>query len=350
MRVSTGGRISGKTHLRPYNTTFKRDRRDMVPYYAGAVRSKRARSSAMQPYKRVPNQPRARYSKTRKMTYNVPKSGAGSTFSKVTFGSKRPPRAFLDLYKINQEYTYEDISSTRQTSAFGKQAVYLSTLLDFSEINLLWGTIPNIPTSTLWQTGKFILQNMSSKLTFTNQDLATCYVSIYSIIPRFHIPSGNNPIALWDKGLEDQTLVPATNTQYLDAYSKPFASQQFCLFYKVDKVTTFELQQGQSHCHESYYNLHKEVHGQISNTFSVQRDISKMNMMVISGTPINDLTTKSLVSTSSCAVDIVEHVTINYTYAAAQRRIRTYTNTLGTITTAELASIGAGLVVTEDEA
>lgn len=350
MRVATGGRISSKTSLNPYVAAYKKERRDMTPYYAGAVRTRRTRGSAMQPYKRVPNQPRARYSRTRKMTYNVSKSAAGSTFSRLVFGSKRVPKALYSLYKNNQEYIDENIISKRVSSIFGKQTVTISALNDQSQLTAMILTIPGLSTPTLSQTGKFILQNVRSKMTFTNQDLATAYVQVYSLVPRFHVPAGNNPLIKWDVGLENQSLVPATNDQYQDPYAAPFASQDFCLFYKVDKITTFELGQGQSHCHDTTYHINKEVYGQLINTFGSLRDITKFNMVVVSGTPINDNTNKSLVSTSSCAVDIVEHIVKEYTYAAAQRKVRFYTNSLSTITTAEIVSIGAGLVVNEDEA
>lgn len=351
MRVATGGRISGKTHLRPYSAAYKQERRVMAPYYASSVRARRTKSAAMQPYKRVANRPAVRYSRTRKMTYNVPKSGAGSTFSKLTFGSSRVPKHLYSLIKNNQSYIYEYLLSRREVSAFGKQSVHTSTLNDQASIQQMFVTIPQLPAIGQYQTGKFILQTVTSKMTFTNQDLATSYVQIYSIVPRFHIqPGAFDPISCWDRGLEQQQVIISANDQYRDVYAKPFSSHNFTLYYKVDKVTTFELQQGQSHCHETTYNINREVYGELVNSHASLRDITKINMIVIAGTPINDLTTKTNVSSSSCAVDIVEFIKKEYTYAASQRVIRTYSNVLPAIATAEIASIGAGVVVAEDEA
>lgn len=360
-KQATGGRISaGEMYFRN-NQPYNRDRAmaraytSLAPYKRapsrGTMEARRLQAIARGRPRRVPNQPRMRRMRRKKLYYNARPSAAGSTFTKLVFGNPRPSKAFAILYKQNQEYLYEYLQSRREISAFGKQNVHLITYNDQASVQQLFATIPQIASSpTIYQTGKFIFQSMTSKMTFTNQDLASSYVTIYSVIPRFHVPTGSSPLALWDKGLEDQQLIPGANDDYRDAYAKPFASQNFCLYYKIEKVTTFELQQGQSHCHETTWHMNKEVHGQISAAFSSMRDITKYNLIAISGTPINDLTTKTLVSTSSCAIDIVERISKKYTYAANQRTLRTYVNTLSAISTAEIASIGAGIVVAEDEA
>lgn len=360
-KQETGGRISGGEMYHRNNQPYNRERAmaraytSLTPYKRAPVRgtmeARRLQAIARGRPRRAPNQPRMRRIKKKKLYYNARPSAAGSTFTRLVFGNPRPPKAYSILYKQNQEYLYEYLQSRREVSAFGKQNVHLLTYNDQNSLFQMFATIPAIGASpTIYQTGKFIIQSMTSKRTFTNQDLATAYVTIYSVIPRFHVPAGSNPEALWDKGLEDQQLVPGVNDNYRDAYAKPFASQNFCLYYKVEKVTTFELQQGQSHCHETTWHINKEVHGQLAQAFSSLRDITKFELTVISGTPINDLTTKTSVSTSSCAVDIVEKISKKYTYAASQRTIRTYVNTLPAIATAEIASIGAGIVVAEDEA
>lgn len=360
-KQATGGRITGG-EMYFNRAQYYNPNRDMAktysqikPYrrspYRGTLEVRRLQAVAQGRPRRVPNMPRTRRMLRKKLYRNVRPSAAGATFTKLVFGNPRPPKAYAILYKQNQEYLYEYLQSRREVSAFGKQNVHLITYNDQLAFQQLFATIPAIGSSpTIYQTGKFIFQSMTSKMTFTNQDLATAYVTIYSAVPRFHIPGGSNPLTLWDKGLEDQQLVPGANDDYRDAYAKPFASQHFCLYYKIEKVTVFELQQGQSHCHETTWHINKEVHGQLVAGFQSLRDLTKFNLIAVSGTPINDLTTKTNVSTSSCAVDIVERISKKYTYAASQRVLRTYVNSLPAIATAEIASIGAGVVVAEDEA
>lgn len=279
-----------------------------------------------------------------------PTTGAGSTNSYSTFGSRRVPKYLYNLYKQNQHYEYQFLTSNRPVAAFGKQAITTKLYGAPNQLNLIEATLPD-PGQGNITTNKYYMKNYKSTLTFTNVDLATAYVTMYEITPRFHIlDSANGPTNAWDAGFEEQKTGGLSNDDYTDVYSSPFDSQRFCLFYKVNKVTKFELAQGQSHCHKATYHVNRPVHDQIQNSFTIYSGIYKANMIVISGTPINDQTTRANVSTSSVAVDIVEYVTYEYTFASNLRTIRSYQNTLDPITTAELVSIGAGLVVAEDEA
>lgn len=330
---------------------YKRNPRQLTTYKPKAVafqrNTRRGVPFVMSPYPRRPY----RALKTRRITWNVGTNSGGSTSTKLVFGKKRPPRRLADLYKDNQNYIFDEIYSNRYNAAFGKQSVNLAFHNTRPGIDAMFNTIPQLTSATLVATGKMFYEKMEIKTTFTNQDLATAYVTLYEITPRFHIPSGTyNPFELWDYGLELQSPTGASNDHYRDAYAKPFESEIFCLYYKVEKVVNFELQQGQSHCHEVTHYIHKAIHGGITLGFQGYRDITKYCLRVISGTPLNDLNNKALVSTSSIAVDIVEKVVKHYTYAASQRVLRTYSNTLGAITTAELVSIGAGTVQLEDEA
>lgn len=324
---------------------------------------KRATSRAVAPYKNgalarspygMPRRviyPRRVYRPTKRLTYSVPKSGAGSTTSKSVFGSPRVPKALYSLYKNNQNYQRQILRSQRMASTFGKQSVVEVLYGHATDLGPMFVTIPQTPSLATDQSGKFYLKNYTSKMTFTNQDLATCYLAMYELEPRFHVAIPRLfPISQWDIGFEKQTTSGVANDDYRDAYASPFESQGFCLYYKVNKVTKIELGQGQSHCHMATHNINKAVHGQILAEHSLMRGLSKINMIVISGTPINDIANKNLVSTSSCAVDMVEYLTYEYTFAPAQKTIRYYANTLGIVSNAEVNSIGAGIVVAEDEA
>lgn len=283
----------------------------------------------------------------------VRRSATGSTMTSSTFGSKRLTKELYSLYKNNQDYERQVLMSRRQTAAFGKQSVVDQFYNFQGELEAMFATVPQITTPIQRLSGKFYLKNTRVKQTYTNQDLATAYLTIYELTPRFHISTPaltNTPTNLWDEGFEDQLLTPTANDDYRDVYASPFDSQAFTLYYKVDKVTKVELGQGQSHCHTTTYHINKPVYGQILSNYNLLRGIAKCNMLVVSGTPLNDLNVKSNVSTSSVAVDVVTYYTTEYTYAASQRKLRTYTNTLGVINTAELVSVGAGLVTPEDEA
>jgi len=82
-------------------------------------------------------------------------------------------------------------------------------------------------------------------------------------------------------------------------YETPFKSRLFCLYYKVKKIIKIELSPGQSHKHKATYHINKRVDGAVLRTYDILRDVTKFQMYVVSGTPINDATDTTLVSTST---------------------------------------------------
>ena len=101
-----------------------------------------------------------------------------------------------------------------------------------------------------------------------------------------------------------------------DPYEKPFRSRTFLSFYKVEKIIRFELAPGESHKHSSTYNINKMIHGSLVEAFGYVKDYSTFQMYVVSGTPINDTTNTSLVSTSTITVDIVHNAQYSVTKPA----------------------------------
>jgi len=144
------------------------------------------------------------------------------------------------------------------------------------------------------------------------------------------------PTTLWKQGIEDMyggTVNPQTGV-----YNVPFESPMFVHFYKVNKIIKFALGSGQSHEHVSTYHHNKKLFGAIPGVYEIVHGMTNMQMIVVSGTPINDSTNKALVSTSTCALAIVRRSTRNFTYAPQNRARYQYTETLGTITSANVVT------------
>lgn len=328
--------------IMPYPITYKKTVKPKVAYQTSkAVVKAKPRTVTKTRRKRIERTP------YRPMTVRRPKkvrlvshvtAGTGSTFSRYTTGTTRKTRAIYDLFKQNEEYVQSYIQSFRLTAAYGQQAV---KELPFNN-NVTWTTLAgNLPTGlgTINNVAKIIFGDTMSRTTFTNQDIATCYVRIYEIEPRFHMQTINAPVNAWNTGLQDQTQTAAT---YQDVYELPFSSEKFTLFHNVKKIFQFELQQGQSHSHQSMYHINKGVHGQIVNAYQLIRDVTKYQMFVVSGTPLNDSTTLTNVSTSSIAIDIVNSYKTSYTFAASTNNRKFHSNILPAITIGETISIGAG--------
>jgi len=185
---------------------------------------------------------------------------------------------------------------------------------------------------------RIILWDVKSNNNITNSEYTTSYVSIYEIEPRFHmtLESTFGPTTLWKQGIEDMyggTVNPQTGV-----YNVPFESPMFVHFYKVNKIIKFALGSGQSHEHVSTYHHNKKLFGAIPGVYEIVHGMTNMQMIVVSGTPINDSTNKALVSTSTCALAIVRRSTRNFTYAPQNRARYQYTETLGTISSANVVT------------
>jgi len=73
-------------------------------------------------------------------------------------------------------------------------------------------------------------------------------------------------------------------------------------------------------------------------TYDILRDVTKFQMYVVSGTPINDATDTTLVSTSTIAMDVVNRLSYKYIRDVVIRDSYVSTTALGQITTANIIS------------
>lgn len=317
-RTRTGGRVSGA----------------VAPYRSKAKVSRRRPSGPPVPF-RMPSWPttsgRARYSRTYKYkspAYSrkvVSHAGNGSTKTSYTSGTKRMSRDMYNLFKNNQEYIIGQLSSQRiDSNSYGRQFVGELGIFNAysSYTDMLSKAMPTAPTLNERYTSTVHVGTINATSTFTNQEATTSYLTIYEIEPRFHMPSSFSPTLFWQIGLQRQT--DTTTDFYTYVYEKPFKSHQFCCYFKVTKSFDIELAAGQSHKHESTYHINKALHGCIPTSASVNalmRGFTKFQLYVASGTPINDSNVSLVgnVSTSTIAIDVVNNINYNFTYAPALR-------------------------------
>lgn len=247
-------------------------------------------------------------------------------------------RALYTLFKNNQDWIITSSTSRRvDSNIYGKQAIaQYSTAPVFTDdiFRALGGTTPNAQvraTSTLYY------GSVDLKTTFTNQELTTTYLSIYDIQPRFNISGvGNRPIELWELGLAYQQSVATPQLYAYEVYQKPFTSELFTKFYKVLNVQRIEMAPGATHCHRFKYYINRGILGYLDSTFEYLHHSSRFQMYVASGTPINDSVVLGNVSTSTIAVDVVNHITYNYTYSAQLRTRSVVFNAFPTVTAANV--------------
>lgn len=272
-----------------------------------------------------------------KLTKRIPQ-GAGSTFSSFTRGAKKMRSQYYAMWKNNQKYTVTNLNSTRLSqSAYGKQGISSYQIMGSTTFSDDLTRFASGGTPTTLPAASLLYGSLNIVSTFTNVELTTCYVDIYELSPRFHIPSSSyTPAAAWTAGLLSETGVVSGYQN--DPYEKPFRSRLFCHFYKVDKIIRFELAPGESHKHTSTYNINKMIHGSLVNAFTYVKDYSTFQMYVVSGTPINDTTNTSLVSTSTITVDIVHNSSYTVTKPANIYDQTVSTNSLNNIVKANVVT------------
>lgn len=287
--------------------------------------------------RRYPNPPRFRRLKRRTASLRVKirRPQNGSSFSYYTGGMTKMSRNIYNFWKMNQKYTVNQLISQKlQSTVYGTQAISNIPSLISSDFNDDLARIFGTQTTNQKNTTALIYGTCKDVVTYTNVELTTCYLHIYEITPRYNY--NQNPITAWSSGLTAQEDVTSQDSTYPGA--TPFASQNFCLLYKVNKVYQVQLGPGESHKHTSTYGINRLVHGAIANMAVYTTKFSYWRMYVASGTPINDATNKTFVSTSTISLDIVTNRTWDFAKDSTQRTQRFSSNALSTITSAQVVS------------
>lgn len=326
-----------------YRNRLKYDERRIVPSapnYNGTM-TRRKQPTSMIPYLPMPARPRI------PQTYRIRRgsltirntASGGSTFSSFTHGKKRMSKPLYNLFKNNQDWNISSLTSTRiDNNNYGRQSVSeFPTLTSVNFQDDLARPIGSVPTVARLSTSSLYYGTVEMITTFTNQELTTCYLSIYDIKPRFNISNAlESPLYLWDIGLQYQGDDTGTRDTHLDVYEKPFRSEMFTNYYNVLNVQRVELSPGSTHKHTVRYHLNAKMLGYKFVSFDYVRNYTNWQMYVASGTPVNDATTLTSVSTSTIALDVVRKVTYNYTISNQARTQSISTTALGAIASANI--------------
>lgn len=274
--------------------------------------------------------------KTVRLTYRVPQ-GIGSTFSSFSHGTKLMSRNIYNYWKTNQKFSISHTSSIKISNTnYGQQAIYEMIGLTNNDFNDDMTRI-GITDSYARTSSSMIYGKVTDVITYTNVELTTTYLHIYEIVPRRDLMGTSNTMALtWSTGLNEETGGTTGTTIQQYPYEKPFRSKRFCLNYLVKKIIQIELAPGESHKHTSTYYINRVVHSQITSTYGYSKNFTNMRLHIASGTPINDSTNKTFVSTSTVSLDVV--LNRQYAYGIDSRpRTQTFAdNSLNTITAAKV--------------
>lgn len=301
--IRSGGSIRGSS---PYTTTKRKRRKPyVVPISIGGPKSNlattrnmgfRGRSGSM-----TEIMPRGFG-----MNVSVKPVGTGSSYS--YYKSYKKSRRGAKYTKATQAPMYTIYNSGyRVTSTQGQQAIATYGVMTASDLHTLYGN------TTAATDGSFIVDSARVRTVFQNQSEATTFLNIYEIVCRRDSVQG--PVGAFVNGMT--SIGSATSNAY-DIGATPFMSPRFTANFRILKKYNVELAQGRSHIHTSMYTVNKRYSDsvfQMDNTDDFQYAGWTRFLLVLGwGTPYNSAATKTNVSTTPVAVDVVQNIA--YTYRA----------------------------------
>nr|WAE42322.1 MAG: capsid protein [Cressdnaviricota sp.] len=236
--------------------------------------------------------------------------GTGGWVSSQFYTPRIMPRAYKVLNRSLPKNYYVINTAVRATTPIGLQGIFTPlSIWTKADVNAISQKI------TANNTNRFLCQASSAELLLTNQDIGNCKVILYDILARRDLSTSGNittPAAAFLNSLADEG---GLNTNALVVGTTPFSSDLFTQFFKVCKVTTVTLAQGQCHTHRVSFKVNKVIDGEyIQYEGNGFKGMTHFTMMVVHGLPYNDSVTKTTVSIGSTAIDIVSKIQYKYTW------------------------------------
>lgn len=252
------------------------------------------------------------------------------------------------LDKGKESAIYHLTYGYRITATAGKQVVDdTHKLYDFAALNPQFQNVPNFVNylSAGNHTFKLVTRGCRSKMMITNQHQSPVKVQIYDLICRKDCDNiSDYPTLAMDTGIKEQSINTMDKTTL---GIQPMRSQQFNVFWKIAKVKTAFIDPGAVHLHYVTARVNKAIpySYMAKSSDSYYRGITYATLIVAHGLPINDLDTKTQVSTAAVALDIVVTTTYMYTYTVPDNKNATAFASLGTIATEHGIEVMDGAVV-----
>lgn len=232
-------------------------------------------------------------------------TGGGDSVSYFTRVNK-PTSLIVKLSKESPVSTVIQNSAGRQEAAVGTQTYtsigdfFTSTDLNLGHV-LLVGNAAGGAQST-----KTAFHSVHSECMMTNQSNTNCRMTIYDVICRKDTDATvTDPTTAISTAYNDIVNGAASNA--ICVGSTPFSMPRFTEYFKVEQVTSVTLSPGACHVHKVHIALNKLI----SKTISVRiagsgvQGITRYSFVRFHGSPQNDITTQTQVSTSQVSIDWV---------------------------------------------
>lgn len=283
--------------------------------------------------------------KRRRRAVDTRAAGTGGFFSGIRYRARNPKRMGKFWKALMQPRSWRNSDGLRLTCTSGTQGVDYMPVGISTDYTEPFGILDGAGNPT----AKAFIMNWQGEMRITNQDKGNCELTIYSVVPRRSMQGTGTytPTGAWSQGLTDTNGTSATTKATSNLGVTPYEAPEFCSLYKIVKRQKFILAQGQSHVHKFNFKLNKVFTKDEWESFGQYRNFSHFFLFVVNGMPYNDATTKTLVASGSCAIDIVKIAKLTYRGINDQASYYQYTNGQDTITTESVMDIGQGEAETD---
>lgn len=336
----TGGRMGGSNF--PRQPVSRRRKPVFVPM-SGSSNS-RARgfgtSVAIQRMQRMRQMSKS-YTRSRSRNttpfQSIPVSAGDGTSNSYYKSTQRFHRKAGLVKRVGGTQYYTFNVGSRVSGPTGTQQVFQVSSGVSDQLNDMALTIPGVNNTT-----ELIVGRMTNEMMITNMSEATAFVDLYEVIPRYITDIAYSPTAAMNSGIID---VSGSTASAISLNTTPFMSPIFTSLYQIKKKYRVELPQGRTHIHKSYYHMGQNFDRELFNVFGINkyvRNFTKTLLLVASGQPINDQTTKANISTAGVELDIVNKTRVEFHYNNPTNRTYKFSNFLPAITTPFLLDVGSG--------
>lgn len=338
---SWGGTHIGGSNI-PMNRRAKRRRRKVIPLLWNSG-SKIANNLNLG-FGNKSRGPGSMVSRIRnyKMDISVKPVGTGSSYSYYKF-TRRPDRGSR-IVRTQQAPLFSVFNAgQRITSLQGEQSYTTSSVFNANQLRSLY-----LETSSATD-GMFWVGYARCKWMFQNQSEATTHMTIYEFETRRDSPVG--PSLAFQSGIA--SIQAGVGSSASDIGATPFMTPRFTENFKILKKYNVELAQGRSHIHTSMYKMcknYKDSLYQMDSVDTVYRGWTRGIFIICHGTPYNSAATKTNVSTTPVAIDLVTNFTF-HTYSNLQNKsIFEIQSDFPTFADGQIIDIGSGEADTVNDA
>lgn len=234
-------------------------------------------------------------------------TGGGDSESYFTL-KKKPSSVSFKVMKDLPVSTVVNNSAQRVVAPIGLQNYFVlgdyfsddDVVLNFT---LLFGNAAGAA-----QGCKLGLLNVHSVGMITNQENVNARITLYDVLAKKDTDSVvSNPYDAVSTGYND--IGNGASTDFTILGSTPFDTPRFTEYFKVLKTTEVVLSPGQCHVHKVHYapNLIFSKTRAARIAGSGIGGLTIYTLVRVHGTPINDQTTESQVSTSAIALSVTQH-------------------------------------------